>query len=90
MARRKQKNRKQDETLVDLVETKEHFEDFFERNQTMVLSVLTGIVLLIGGYLAYVNFVQGPMVAEAADQMTMAQTQFEKDSFALALSNPGG
>ena len=35
------------------------------------------------------NFVQKPKIIEAQEQITQAQLQFEKDSFALALSNPG-
>ena len=82
--------RKQEETLIDIVDAKGRFENYFEKNQTLVLGVLVGIVLLVGGYLAYKNIYQAPRVKEAAEQMFQAQFQFDRDSFALALSNPGG
>jgi tetratricopeptide (TPR) repeat protein len=90
MSRRNKRSGKQDETLVDIVEVKESAQDFFDKNQTLVVGALAAIVIIIGGYLAYVNFVQKPKMMEAAEQITKAQEQFQKDSFALALSNPGG
>lgn len=90
MSKRNRRSSKQEDTLVDIVEVKDSAQDFFEKNQSLVVGVLAGIVLLVGGYLAYVNFVQKPKMIEAAEQIVQAQNQFEKDSFALALSNPGG
>lgn len=88
MAKRKQE--KGQETLVDIVQVKEQAEDFFERNQVLVLGVLGAIVLIIGGFFIYHNLYKVPRNARAADQMHQAQFQFERDSFALALDNPGG
>ena len=88
MATRKQK--KQDETLVDIVQVKEKAEDFFERNQIAVLGVLGAIVLLVGGWFVYHNLYQVPRNERAMAQMFQAQFQFDRDSFALALENPGG
>ncbi len=51
MARRKQK--KQDETLVDIVEVRDQAQDYFESNQLKVLAGLGIIVLIIGGVFAY-------------------------------------
>lgn len=79
-----------DETLVDIVEVKEVAQDFFERNQTTVLAILVGAVLLIGGYLAYKYGYQAPQEKSAAEAIYKAQEQFARDSFALALENPGG
>lgn len=89
MARRK-KQKQQEETLVDLVEAKESAQDFFERNQLLVLGVIGGLVLLIGGFFAYTNLYQVPRNENAMTQMYQAQFQFEQDSFAKALENPGG
>lgn len=47
------------------------------------------IVVIIGGVFAYRNFVQEPQEREAESAMYEAQRQFERDSFALALTNPG-
>ena len=90
MSKRNRRSSKNDETLVDIVEVKESAQDFFEHNQSLIIGALAAVVLLVGGYLAYVNFVQKPKIIEASEQIVQAQNQFEKDSFALALSNPGG
>ena len=90
MARRRRKKKQSDETLVDLVEVTDQASDFFERNQMKILGGLTLLVLLIGGYFFYNQFVKAPKEKDAMAQMVQAQVQFEKDSFALALTNPGG
>lgn len=90
MSRRNKRSKKQDETLVDIVDVKDNAQDFFEKNQNTIIGVLAAVIIVIGGYLAYVNFVQQPKIMEAEEQIVRAQSQFEKDSFALALSNPGG
>lgn len=88
--RRRNKQQEADETLVDLVEVRDSASDFFEDNQKRILGILTGLVLLIGGYIFYTQFVKAPKETEAMEALTQAQNQFERDSFALALSNPGG
>lgn len=87
MARRKHKK---EETLVDIVEARDQAQDFFERNQLLVIGVIAGLVIIIGGIFAYYNLYRAPRDAQAQDQMFQAQFQFERDSFALALENPGG
>ncbi|MDX1683781.1 MAG: tetratricopeptide repeat protein [Saprospiraceae bacterium] len=90
MSRRKSRSKKQDESLVDIVEVRDSAQDFFDKNQNLIVGVMAGVIIVIGGYLAYVNFIQKPKIIEAEQQIVQAQNQFEKDSFALALSNPGG
>lgn len=89
MARRKNK-KKEEETLVDLVEAKESLQDYFERNQMLVLGAIAAIIIIIGGIFAYMNLYQAPRNKNAMEQMYQAQFQFEQDSFAKALENPGG
>ena len=55
-----------------------------------ILGGLAALILLVGGYIFYNQFVQAPKEKDAATQMVRAQAMFEKDSFALALTNPGG
>jgi tetratricopeptide (TPR) repeat protein len=88
MSRRKQQ--KPDETLVDIVEVKEKAQDYFEHNQLQVLGILAIIVLGIGGVFLYNSLYKMPRNARGMEQMFQAQYQFERDSFALALDNPGG
>lgn len=90
MATRRKTRKEEKETLVDIVEVKEHAEDFFERNQKPIIGVLGAIALIIGGYFAYKYFYQAPREKEAAEQIFQAELQFERDSFELALLNPGG
>jgi len=88
MARRKKK-REVEETLVDIVEVKERTEDFFEKNKTLIISAVIGIAVLAAGYFAYKYLYQIPRETKASEELYKAQYQFERDSFALALQNPG-
>lgn len=88
--RRNSRKKKADETLVDIIEVREQAQGFLDQYQTFVLGGLLAVVLIFGGYLAYTNFYQKPRQAAATEQMFQAQVQFERDSFALALTNPGG
>ncbi|MEM1322029.1 MAG: tetratricopeptide repeat protein [Bacteroidota bacterium] len=88
MARRRNPKKK-DETLVDLGEASGQVQDFFEANQNTIIGVLLGLVIAIGGIYAYNNFYKKPQQMEAVRLMSKAQQQFERDSFALALENPG-
>ncbi len=90
MARRKKTRRAEEETIVDIVEVTEQAGDFFERNQNILLSILGGLALIVGGYFAYNQFYKLPREIEAADQIFQAELQFHRDSFELALLNPGG
>lgn len=88
MATRKNKN--SDETIVNIVDASEGAQDFLETNQNLILGVIAAIAIIVGGYFGYKNLYQAPRQQEAVEQMFQAQFQFEQDSFALALSNPGG
>lgn len=93
MAIRKKKKKKQQEQdedlLVDIGQVSHDASDFIDRNQTQIFGGLTLLVLLIGGYLAYQNFYVQPQQDAVVEQMAQAQFQFERDSFAVALTNPG-
>lgn len=89
MAKRKKQGTSTD-TLVDLVEAREQAKNFFEHNQLYVLGGLAVVVVLIGAWFLYNNLYLKPKQKEAVGQMWKAEEQFFKDSFALALTNPGG
>ncbi|MCB9284210.1 MAG: tetratricopeptide repeat protein [Lewinellaceae bacterium] len=89
MAKRK-KQTPTTETLVDLVEAREQAQDFFERNQNYILGALAVVLVAVGGIFAYNNIYIKPKQKEAIGQMWKAEEQFFQDSFALALTNPGG
>ncbi len=90
MAKRKQAEKKSDEVLIDVVEVREGTQDFVDKNRNLILGGLGALVLIVGGWIAYTQFIIGPKQREATEQMFQAQVQFERDSFTLALTNPGG
>ncbi len=90
MARRKKVQKQEEETLVDVVGKVETLQDYVEQNSSKVLSIIGLFVLIVGGFLAYQFMYKAPRNAEAMNMLSKAQLQFEKDSFALALDNPGG
>ena len=75
---------------MDIVEVRDSAQSFVDNNQQLIFGALVALVLAIGGVFAYNNFFKKPRQAEAEEQMFRAQEQFEQDSFALALANPGG
>lgn len=77
-----------EETLADAVGQKS-ITELFEENKNVVTYALIGLLVLVGGYILYRQMVMVPKEQEAIEQMAQAQVQFERDSFALALTNPG-
>jgi tetratricopeptide (TPR) repeat protein len=75
---------------VDLVEAREQATSFLEKNQIAIFGGLLALVLIVGGFFAYNFLYKAPRELESQKQMRQAQFQFERDSFALALTNPGG
>lgn len=90
MARRKRNKKQAEETLVDIVEVRDQAQSFLDGNQQLIFGALAVLVVLIGGFFAYNTFYKAPQQSEAVEQMYRAQQQFERDSFALALTDPGG
>ena len=93
MAKRKKnkkKNKRDEEILIDITEVTGQAEDYFEKNQKPIMIGAILFVLVVGGYLAYQNLYLKPKQDDAVTQMAEAEYQFARDSFALALANPGG
>ena len=93
MTKHKRRNRyknQEEDVLVDIGQTTDRVSEFFEENQNIILGVLAGIILLVGGYYAYMNFVKKPQAERAVAEIYQAELQFERDSFSQALTNPGG
>ena len=88
MARRKTK-KEQEETLVDIVDVRDQAVSFYDKNQKLIVGAAAVLVLLIGAYLAYQIFYKAPRQKAAQEAMYSAEYQFSRDSFALALENPG-
>ncbi len=86
---RKKTKKQQDDILVDITDVRDQAQDFLETHQKTILGITLGLILLVGGFLAYKFLFKQPKEAEAQEQIKQAIFQFERDSFALALTNPG-
>ncbi len=62
----------------------------WERNPKLVMYVLGGIGAIVAAWLLYKNMIVAPQEKEAVAAMWQAEQQFGRDSFQLALENPGG
>jgi tetratricopeptide (TPR) repeat protein len=62
---------------------------FWEKNQKLLTYFIGGLLVLVAAYWGYKILVAGPQEKEAQDAMWQAQVQFDRDSFKLALENPG-
>jgi len=93
MAKRRNKKVREEEIVEEAVQgtvVTDNTTAWFERNKSIVLASLGLLVLLLGGYLFYKYSIQEPKANEAIAAIYKAQQQFERDSFELALENPGG
>jgi tetratricopeptide (TPR) repeat protein len=75
--------------LQDIEASLSNTEMFIERNQKKLLMALAAVVVVVGGVLAYKQFIVKPKEAAAQTAMFRAEIYFEKDSFNLALNGKG-
>jgi tetratricopeptide (TPR) repeat protein len=78
-----------DETIVDLEQVTGGAVHWVEANQKPILFGLLGLAALIGGYFWYSNY-KTKQNDKGYAAVVRAEQRFEQDSFAAALSNPGG
>jgi len=88
MAKRKKSSN--DETIVDVVEVKEHAQDYFEKHKNAIIGIVALLFIVGGGYIVNKYLIQQPKEKSAKLAIFKAEQQFQRDSFALALENPGG
>lgn len=62
----------------------------WERHPNLVLYALGAVALCFGGWWLYKEMIVKPKQQEAVAAMWQAEQQFGRDSFNLALNNPGG
>src|SRR5690625_1407438 len=62
---------------------------FFEENQKVILGTITGILILVIGFILYHHLIRKPREAEAANAIYVAEMQFERDSSENALVSTG-
>ena len=93
MAQRKIKSSAASDEIVDVVEVKgsqASVRNFLDVNQKIISYVVMGIAIMAALYFAYKYLYIGPKEKDAVNAMYKAEEVFAKDSFALALENPGG
>ncbi len=93
MAQRKIKSSAASDEIVDVVEVKGSqatVRNFLDINQKVISYIVMGIAILAALYFAYKYLYIGPKEKDAVNAMYKAEEVFAKDSFALALENPGG
>ena len=61
-------------------------EGFFKKNQKQILMVIGALVVIIGGWYAYQNFMVAPKEEQAKEAMWKAESYFRQDSLKLALN----
>ncbi len=83
-------SKKKKEKIVDNIESVENAlsrsERFIEENQKLLTLVIVVVVAVVGLYLAYQKWYLKPLEDEASAQMFVAEQNFERDSFNLALN----
>jgi tetratricopeptide (TPR) repeat protein len=89
MAKRKERN-PAEEAVVEVQEVQGRPTFNFENYQHYLIYALAAVALILAGWWMYSNFIVKPRNEEAMSAMWQAQLQFERDSFQLALENPGG
>ena len=63
---------------------------FWQKNSKSIILVSAVVIITIGGYLGYKNFIQLPNEQKASEELFTAESYFRKDSFALALNGAQG
>jgi tetratricopeptide (TPR) repeat protein len=67
-----------------LDETASKTEDFVAKNQKIIIGIVAGVALVTVGYLAFQKFVSAPKQDEAANEMFVAQQNFQKATDGVA------
>ena len=62
---------------------------FWEKNRKKIITISVAIIVVVGGYLGYKNFIQIPNELKANEELFAAENNFRKDSFNLALNGSG-
>ena len=77
------------EPLVDVQEVYSKTENFIDNNKKRLSIAFLSILVIVGGYLGYKEFIIAPMEIEAQTEMFMAEKYFEQDSLVKAMNGFG-
>ncbi|MBK8554967.1 MAG: tetratricopeptide repeat protein [Lewinellaceae bacterium] len=75
---------------IDMQEVQASSQPIWEKNPNLLLYIVGGILLVLAAWWGYKTLVVEPQQKEAEAAMWQAQLQFDRDSFQMALENPGG
>lgn len=78
-----------EDLIVDVQEVYSKTEDFIEKNKTVVIAVVLGVILVVGGFFGYKKLIIAPMEYEAQSDMFMAEKYFSQDSLQKAINGDG-
>lgn len=78
-----------EEVLIDVAEVTQEAQHWFEVYKKPLMYGVIALAVIIGGSLAWKSYQAGNQV-KAIKAMWKAEQMFERDSFAVALNNPGG
>jgi len=78
-----------EDLIVDVQEVYSKTEDFIEKNKTVVIAVVLGLILVVGGFFGYKKLIIAPMEYEAQSDMFMAEKYFSQDSLQKAINGDG-
>lgn len=78
-----------EEKIMAVEEALSKSELFIEKNQKLLITLLSIVALIVLGYFGFQRFILVPREKEAQSQMFMAEKYFEQDSLSLALNGDG-
>lgn len=64
-------------------------EHFVQENKKVLSIVIAALIVLVGGYVGFKQFVIAPQEEEAQAALFLVQQQFEQDSFSLVVNGDG-
>ncbi|MFN8329676.1 MAG: hypothetical protein U0T81_00405 [Saprospiraceae bacterium] len=86
----KQPDKLRQRYALDISEVKHQAEDFSTKNKMKSLSSAALLIALVGRIFGYRNLLSGTSGQRSHGAVCWARFLFDKDSFDLALNNPGG
>lgn len=93
MTKKIDKNTKAEENILAVEEALSSTEQFIERNQKLIIIIISALIIVVLGYFGFIRFYLEPRQVTAQNKMFMAEKYFELDSLDKALngdgSNPG-
>ena len=72
--------------LLNMDETISNSEEFFIKNKNLLLGAVSALVVIVGGYMAYKNFVSEPKELKASEAIFKGEQYFGADNYETSLN----